>query len=281
MKHPRVLRPDHKVKPSGRKLAHKMEYRGLKLHIENAIGSERHWTDSQGNKGVTKFTANYGYIPLTRGTAEAQPDGSTDHDHLDVYVGPVERCTSVFVVNQNIPKTGQFDEQKCILGVNNIQEAADLYNRHYTSPGFLGDIFEMSWLEFAGYCIDRANWGRAITPNEKAIALARAEEGVEAEKAKASPAAQRAAVRAYAKRNPEKIRAKRKVQTAVESGKLKKPSKCPRCGGTGNIQLHHAHGYAKKNQTRGQWLCYKCHRAKPERSGKRASAAQKKRVSRE
>jgi len=63
----------------------------------------------------------------------------------------------------------------------------------------------------------------------------------------------------YAKRNPEKLQARRAVSRAIKRGKLIRPGICLRCAETKNIQGHHYKGYKKENWLDIIWLCPKCH----------------------
>lgn len=68
----------------------------------------------------------------------------------------------------------------------------------------------------------------------------------------------------YRAKNPEKVRAWAAVRKAVDSGRLRKPDRCPRCkraraelGRTG-IQAHHPFDdYSRP--LRIVWLCRRCH----------------------
>jgi hypothetical protein len=58
-------------------------------------------------------------------------------------------------------------------------------------------------------------------------------------------------------RSPEKRRARRKLQWAVEVGTVVKPTTCSSCGGEGRIEAHHD-DYTKPYDV--LWLCVGCHR---------------------
>lgn len=116
------------------------EFAGLKISIENPKGSVRKGQDADGSKWETKMKHDYGYIRQTEGT---------DGDHVDCYIGPnLEGASKVYVIHQNHPDTGDFDEDKCMLGFGSAQEAKQAYLAHYDDPKFFGSMDEMSIDEF-------------------------------------------------------------------------------------------------------------------------------------
>lgn len=125
-----------------RKLQGRLFFQGIPISIENRRGSVRSGTDNNGKTWKTKFDAPYGYI---RGTVM-----STDGDHLDVFIGPNRRSEKVFVIKQVNPfeKGKPFDEFKCMLGFDSIQQARSTYLRHYNTSKFFGGIKEYSIEEF-------------------------------------------------------------------------------------------------------------------------------------
>lgn len=122
-----------------RKLHNRIEFQGLKISVENRKGSVRKGTDADGKPWAIKMLHPYGYIRMTEGA---------DGDHVDCYVGPNEKSTKVFVIHQNDPTTGDYDEDKCMLGFNSAKEAKRAYLAHYNRPGFFGSIHEMTMDEF-------------------------------------------------------------------------------------------------------------------------------------
>src|SRR3990167_8336277 len=60
----------------------------------------------------------------------------------------------------------------------------------------------------------------------------------------------------WAEAHPEKVRAHRMVRQAVRSGRLVKPTSCPRCRSTKQIIGHHA-DYDKPLDV--EWMCGLCH----------------------
>ena len=56
------------------------------------------------------------------------------------------------------------------------------------------------------------------------------------------------------------------VQYAAETGRLKKPKGCEKCGKRGAVIPHHNNGYTGKHSLEVQWLCLDCHKAAEIRS---------------
>lgn len=124
-----------------RKLHKRYKFQGLNISIENKKGSIRHWHDPlKDENGETKMKCDYGYIRLTEGA---------DGDHVDVYIGPDKEAGRVYVIHQNNPKNGEYDEDKVMLGFNSADEAKTEYLKHYDDPKFFGSIEEYNFLTFA------------------------------------------------------------------------------------------------------------------------------------
>ena len=118
-----------------------MTFRGLKISVETDKGELRHWYDPHNKEhGTTKMKYPYGYIRRTEGV---------DGDHVDCYVGPHENAPNVYIVHQTkAPGFTEYDEDKCLLGFRNLEEAKKAYLAHYNDPRFLGSITKMSWQDF-------------------------------------------------------------------------------------------------------------------------------------
>jgi hypothetical protein len=138
---------------SGHKLEDRYKVQGMDISIENKKGSVRSGTDKDGHEWNCKMHFDYGYI---RGTV------GRDKDHLDCYVGPDRESERVFIVHQNDPVTGAYDEDKVMLGFSSEEEARKAYLSQYDRPGFLGDIIEMGIEEFKETIFDENNKGRKI-----------------------------------------------------------------------------------------------------------------------
>ena len=124
-------------------------YKGLTIDLENLAGSVREGTGPTGQKWKTAFSgAHYGEIRGSNGV---------DGDPLDVYLKEDPEDTDlVYVVHQNHPgnhpsKPGKWDEDKVVLGARSIEEAEDLYLRHYTRKDFLRSITVMDFGKFKKY----------------------------------------------------------------------------------------------------------------------------------
>ncbi len=106
---------------------------GIEIDIENKAGSVRSGVDKDGHEWHTDMHFDYGYIVGATGK---------DKDEVDVYVGPTPESELVFIVHQNDPVTGAFDEDKVMLGFNSADEAKAAYLSQYDRPGFFGTMDE-------------------------------------------------------------------------------------------------------------------------------------------
>jgi hypothetical protein len=138
---------------SGHKLQGRTRIQGMDISIENKKGSVRSGTDKDGHEWHTKMNFSYGYI---RGTV------GKDKDHLDCYLGPNPDSNMVFIVHQNDPLTGAYDEDKVMLGFDSMEEAKEAYLSQYDRPGFLGDIDTMDIDTFKEKAFDKKNKGKKL-----------------------------------------------------------------------------------------------------------------------
>lgn len=104
------------------KLGH-VAWKGLDISIENAKGSERTGTDSDGETWSVTMPAHYGYIKRSTGA---------DGEHVDVYLGDNPDSDLVFVVDQVDAETGAFDEHKLLLGFTSLKQATDTYDAGFS-----------------------------------------------------------------------------------------------------------------------------------------------------
>jgi len=96
---------------------------------------------------------DYGYI---RGTV------GKDKDHLDVYLGPDLESEKVFIVHQNYPVTGKYDEDKCMVGFGSGEDAKKAYLKQYDRPGFFGSMDEMDIKAFKAKIFDEKFKGKKL-----------------------------------------------------------------------------------------------------------------------
>lgn len=122
-----------------KKLDGRTEFQGMKISIENKKGSTRSGTDKHGKAWSTTMQCHYGYIRLTNGA---------DGEHVDCYIGPDDESDRVFVVHQNDPDTGEYNEDKVMLGFNSAKEAKRMYLAHYNKAGFFGSMDELTVEKF-------------------------------------------------------------------------------------------------------------------------------------
>jgi SPP1 gp7 family putative phage head morphogenesis protein len=133
------------------------EVAGLPVVIENAAGSVRRWSTSDGSEGSTVMRFDYGYIDGVTGA---------DGEEVDVYLGPELEPETVFVVHQHTPQPvsdlrrrafamyavpdpeWQYDEDKVMLGFASAAAARDAYLAQYDDPRFLGSMTSMSIADF-------------------------------------------------------------------------------------------------------------------------------------
>ncbi|HOR26861.1 MAG TPA: strawberry notch C-terminal domain-containing protein [Candidatus Sumerlaeota bacterium] len=152
-------RPTEGQKEAGNyKKAH-VRIDGLDVSIENPAGSVRRGTDKSGRAWEQAVVADYGYIRGTKGR---------DGDQVDVFIRPnsAPEDGPVWIVNQQDPETGEFDEHKAMLGYASEDEARAAYLGNY-EPGWqgLGSMARMEWAEFKAW----ARSGRKRAPVEPEI----------------------------------------------------------------------------------------------------------------
>ncbi len=122
------------------KLQDRRYFRGLDIAIENKKGSTRKGINDDGTSWKTLMKFDYGYIRKT--------ESPNDGERVDVYLGPDESSDKAFIVNQNNPFTGKFDEQKAMLCFSSADEAKKAYLSQYDNPKFFGSMKEMPFDEF-------------------------------------------------------------------------------------------------------------------------------------
>ena len=107
---------------------------GLDISIENPAGSERSGVDPDGKPWRQRMTAHYGYIRSINVNGTYFAPKGRDKEHIDIFIQvgtPEDYSGPVFVVDQNNPATGAFDEHKAVLGPATEAEAKALYLANY------------------------------------------------------------------------------------------------------------------------------------------------------
>lgn len=122
--------PLHKAQKGVRRY---MDFQGIRIAIENPAGSVRHW-EQEGERGVTTMLVAYGYVVDTIGA---------DTDGIDVFVGPVADAAMAYVIHQQNPRNGTYDEDKVMLGFRNEREALTTYQLHFDRPDFAAMVSPM------------------------------------------------------------------------------------------------------------------------------------------
>ena len=104
---------------------------GLEISVETEKGAQRTGKDKDGGEWSVTMPAHYGYIKGTRGA---------DKDHLDIFLGPKPDNGQFYIVNQNQPDSGAFDEHKVMLGYDSAEAAQADYLLSF-SDAFGGRVF--------------------------------------------------------------------------------------------------------------------------------------------
>lgn len=115
-----------------------VNFKGLTIYIEQKVGSIRKGVDRQGEPWESKFLYPYGYIYNTNGM---------DKEGIDCFIGPNAASERVFIIHQTDGHSN-LDEDKVMLGFDNMESARDAYLAHYQTQGYLGQITEMPFFEF-------------------------------------------------------------------------------------------------------------------------------------
>jgi len=123
-------------------LGSKKLFNDLIINIENFAGTIRYGQNKEDKEWQINMKYDYGFISHVKGK---------DGEGLDVYIGPNKKTEKVFIIRQNDPKTGKYDEDKYMLGFNDKKHAKESYLEHYDSPDFFGGIRELEYKIFKKY----------------------------------------------------------------------------------------------------------------------------------
>ncbi|WP_417480464.1 LPD38 domain-containing protein [Maricaulis maris] len=120
----------------------RVRVQGLDISIENPRGSERSGTGPDGTPWRRTMSDHYGYIKRTTGA---------DGEQVDVYLGPQEDSSQVFVVDQLNQQDGSFDEHKAMLGYPDQESAVAAYRSNFDEGWQVGPVTAMPVAEFKSW----------------------------------------------------------------------------------------------------------------------------------
>ncbi len=112
-----------------------VDFHGLTIVIETMKGQRR-----QGYGWSTQMPAHYGYI---RGTSSAEGP----REQMDCYLGPDLNSEVAWIVEQQDPDSGTFDEHKCMLGYASREDAIRDYHAAFSDgrgPERVGEVRRMT-----------------------------------------------------------------------------------------------------------------------------------------
>jgi predicted ABC-type ATPase/2'-5' RNA ligase len=122
-----------------RPLEDRLDFQGMKISIETDKGSTREGVGKDGKHWSITMTYPYGYIRGTEGV---------DGDHVDCFIGPSKDAAFAYVIHTKEPSTGDYDEDKVMLGWDSAADAKKAFLDNYTSPDFFQSMDVMPMEEF-------------------------------------------------------------------------------------------------------------------------------------
>lgn len=146
---------------------------GLEVVIENPQGSMRSGCDQDGKRWSIEVPAHYGYI--------RQHISEADGDHVDVYIGTHLESEVVFIVDQQNPDDGRFDEHKCFIGFRSAREVERTYLAAFARGGKarrrLGSIATMTKAQFLEW-LDNGDTSRPVCGTASVVKYSRVTQAV-------------------------------------------------------------------------------------------------------
>ena len=128
-----------RAKTPEKDLGLKRNFDDLTVNVEHPAGTDRLGVNGKGEEWRTTMKYDYGFIYAAEGA---------DGEGLDVYLGPDDEAEKVYIVHQNNPETGEYDEDKCMLGFRSEKKAREAYLEHYDSEDYLGSMTTLSLQQF-------------------------------------------------------------------------------------------------------------------------------------
>lgn len=110
------------------------QFKGLPIYVETHKGERRRvdWPP---------LAADYGYISMTN-----SPEGRGEG--LDVFLGDDARSSTVTIIDQVDPETGEFDEHKVMLGFSDRRSAIRAYLDSYDDASRMGSAWTIDFDTF-------------------------------------------------------------------------------------------------------------------------------------
>lgn len=132
-----------------------LDFMGWQIDIENLKGSVRSGKNPDGSEWSTRMNYHYGELRGTKGS---------DGDALDVYIGENADSPLAVVIHQYDPKTSQYDEDKVMLGFDNVDEAIGAFKKQYDQPGYYreGEYTAMPINTLARWIADKSLHGKRL-----------------------------------------------------------------------------------------------------------------------
>jgi len=130
-----------------------VDFQGLTIRVENAVGSTRRGTSPDGTPWETRMRVHYGEFAGSIGA---------DGDAVDCFVGPGRFEPYVYVVHTQDPGTRRYDEDKVMLGFRSRDEALAVFRAHYTGRGFVQSVRRLTIGELRAWLAAPQNRGRKI-----------------------------------------------------------------------------------------------------------------------
>lgn len=151
--------PTEAQKEAGNYKKGSVKISGMDISIENPHTSTRSGVDKDGTAWENQQNGHYGYI---KGVVARAPD----KEHVDVNVKPntaEDYAGDVFVINQNHPDTGKFDEPKVYIGYEDSDSARAAYYSNYQQGwNGLGSISRLTMDEFKSLLNDKDAFKKPI-----------------------------------------------------------------------------------------------------------------------
>ena len=153
--------PTPEQKESGRYPQGIVSIQGMLISIENPWGSTRSGKDASGREWRSVMAADYGEFLLG--------GKGSDGDKVDVFIGPNPESEIVFVVDQIDQLTGEFDENKVLLGYHTKAEAVEAYRCSFSDGWKVGKVVAKTIDEFREWLTSRRDYGEAAPGNTVAF----------------------------------------------------------------------------------------------------------------